>query len=91
MTFKMTWAMIGEHMDEWSGTSYEQASNILKERVGSAVDASGLNAEAQTHFRQTFLAPLRHSLASEGPAALESGHHWSAAAGPLLVALTPAA
>ncbi|MEV0849468.1 hypothetical protein AB0J21_26945 [Streptomyces sp. NPDC049954] len=90
MDFKMSWAMIGEHMDEWSGTSYDQAAVVLKERVGSAVAASGMAPETQAHFRQTFLAPLRESVAAEGPSAVESGHCWSAAAGPLLVALSPA-
>ncbi|KUP96405.1 hypothetical protein [Thermobifida cellulosilytica] len=89
MTFKMTWALVAEHADEWTGDSYRQATMILKERVDAAVSASGMNAEAQAHWRETFLGPLRESLFTEGRSAVEAGRDWSKAAGPLLVALTP--
>ncbi|RPF45775.1 hypothetical protein EDD96_2339 [Streptomyces sp. Ag109_G2-6] len=91
MTFKMTWALVAEHADEWTGDSYREATMVLKDRVGAAVSKSGMNAEAQAHFRETFLNPLRESLFREGSSAINSGQPWSAAAGPLLVALTPAA
>ncbi|MFI6275909.1 hypothetical protein [Streptomyces sp. NPDC050988] len=89
--FKMTWALVAEHADEWTGDDFSQAAAVLDEKVGAAVSASAMNSDAQAHFRATFLAPVRDSLSGEGRTAIESGHLWSAAAGPLLVALAPAA
>ncbi|MEU3265149.1 hypothetical protein [Streptomyces bacillaris] len=91
MTFKMTWALVAEHADEWTGDNCHEATAILKERVGAAVSTSGMTPAAQAHFRETFLNPLRERLSSEGSSAISSGQTWSAAAGPLLVALAPAA
>ncbi|NUV86564.1 hypothetical protein G6W61_10130 [Streptomyces sp. KAI-26] len=91
MEFKMAWALVAEHADEWSGDSYHEAAMILKERVGAAVSTSGMRPDAQDHFLATFLAPLRERIFREGSSAISSGQTWSAAAGPLLVALTPAA
>jgi hypothetical protein len=91
MTFKMTWALVAEHADEWTGDSYPEATAIFNERVGAAVSTSGMPPEAQSHFRETFLDPLRERLSKEGRTAMESGRFWSAAAGPLLVTLSPAA
>ncbi|KOG26840.1 hypothetical protein [Streptomyces viridochromogenes] len=91
MTFKMTWALVAEHADEWTGSDFGQAATVLDEKVGAIVSASPMNADAQSHFLTTFLEPLRDSLASDGRKAVESGQRWSAAAGPLLVAVAPAA
>lgn len=89
--FKMTWALAGEHADEWTGLSYGAAGRTLRDRVGAAVAESGMSSEAQEHFRATFIAPLLKSIAIEGSEAIGAGREWSKAAGPLLVALTPAA
>jgi hypothetical protein len=91
MTFKMTWALVAEHADEWTGDDFSQAAAVLDEKVGAAVTASGMAASTQDHFRETFLAPVRDGITSEGRAAVEAGHAWDDAAGPLLVVLTPAA
>ncbi|MGW0705056.1 hypothetical protein ACWD4G_03610 [Streptomyces sp. NPDC002643] len=91
MTFKMTWAMAGEHADEWTGFGYGEAGRTLRDRVGAAVAASGMSSEAQEHFRTTFIAPLVKGIATEGYDAMRAGRQWSKAAGPLLVVLTPAA
>jgi hypothetical protein len=89
--FKMTWALVAEHADEWIGDDFGQAASVLNEKVGAAVAGSGMNPEAQTHFRETFLAPVRDGIGREGRAAVEAGQPWDDAAGPLLVVLTPAA
>ncbi|MER5851007.1 hypothetical protein ABT126_29275 [Streptomyces sp. NPDC002012] len=89
MDFKMTWALAGEHMDEWTGIGFGRAAHTLKERVGAAVEASGMTPEAQAHFRRTFITPTQKAICTEGYDALRAGHDWSKAAGPLLVALTP--
>jgi hypothetical protein len=91
MTFKMTWALVAEHADEWTGDDLGQATAVLSEKIGAAVCTSGMDADAQSHFRETFLGSVRESLVAEGAAAVESGHFWSVAAGPLLVTLSPAA
>ncbi|MFD3560870.1 hypothetical protein ACFWVU_14490 [Streptomyces sp. NPDC058686] len=89
MAIKMTWALIGEHMDEWTGDSYREAVTVLTERIGAAVSASGMSPQTQAHFRETFLAPLRAGVPLEGRAAVNAGRQWNKAAGPLLVALAP--
>lgn len=91
MTFKMTWALVAEHADEWTGSDFREAATVLDEKIGAAVSTSGMAPEAQAHFRETFLAPVRDGIAVAGKAAVEAGRDWSEAAGPLLVALTPAA
>ncbi|WP_328742205.1 hypothetical protein OG436_14310 [Streptomyces caniferus] len=90
MDFKMSWAMAGEHMDEWTGAGFGQAAHALRERVGSAVEASGMTPEAQEHFRQSFIVPTQKAICTEGYEALRAGHGWTKAVGPLLVALDPA-
>ncbi|GAA3303526.1 hypothetical protein GCM10020295_52340 [Streptomyces cinereospinus] len=47
--------------------------------------------DALSHFRETFLSPVRESVSTEARAEVEAGRQWSKAAGPLLVVLTPAA
>ncbi|MEU3049943.1 hypothetical protein ABZ705_26120 [Streptomyces sp. NPDC006984] len=89
--FKMTWALVAEHADEWTGDDFSQAAAVLDERVGAAVTASGMAADAQEHWRETFLAPVRDSITAAGKSAVEAGRDSNEAAGPLLVALTPAA
>ncbi|NWF28278.1 hypothetical protein HW130_18720 [Streptomyces sp. PKU-EA00015] len=89
--FKMTWALVAEHADEWTGNDFGEAAAVLNQRVGAAVTASGMNPDAQAHFRDSFLAPVRDGIASAGKAAVEAGRGWDTAAGPLLVVLTPAA
>ncbi|WP_282703782.1 hypothetical protein [Streptomyces sp. CC219B] len=91
MTFKMTWALVAEHADEWTGDDLGQAAAVLSEKIGTAVCTSGMDTDAQSHFQDTFLGSVRRRLITDGPAAVESGHFWSAAAGPLLVTLSPAA
>ncbi|MFI6205877.1 hypothetical protein ACIBAI_05680 [Streptomyces sp. NPDC051041] len=91
MTFKMTWALVAEHVDEWTGDDFGQAAAVLNEKVGEAVAGSGMAPEAQAHFRREFLAPVRDSITREGRTAVEAGQPWDGAAGPLLVVLTPAA
>ncbi|MFJ9035600.1 hypothetical protein ACIRF8_03275 [Streptomyces sp. NPDC102406] len=73
----MAWTLIGEHMDEWTGDSYREATVVLTERIGAAV------------FREAFLTPLRAGVTLEGRAAVDAGREWNKGAGPLLVALAP--
>jgi hypothetical protein len=89
--FKMTWALAAEHVDEWTGDDFSQAAAVLDEKVGAAVSASPMDQDAQMHWRATFLAPVRDSIASAGRDAVEAGRGWTGAKGPLLVALNPAA
>ncbi|MEV3858508.1 hypothetical protein AB0J38_29860 [Streptomyces sp. NPDC050095] len=89
MTFKMTWALIGEHMDEWTGDNYKDAATVLGERIGRSVAASRMSTAAQADFLKTFLNPAQEGVLLEGRAAVSAGRGWSKAVGPLLVALTP--
>ncbi|MCD7438956.1 hypothetical protein K4B79_12050 [Streptomyces lincolnensis] len=91
MTFKMTWALVAEHADEWTGSDFGEAAAVLNEKVVEAVSASPMDRDAQAHFRAAFLAPVHDSITSAGRDAVEAGRDWTNAAGPLLVALTPAA
>ncbi|MEU7030017.1 hypothetical protein AB0A60_25470 [Streptomyces sp. NPDC046275] len=91
MTFKMTWALVAEHADEWTGDDFSQAAAVLERKVGAAVTASGMTPEAQEHWRATFLAPVRDLIPAAGKSAVEAGRDWTKAAGPLLVSLAPAA
>jgi hypothetical protein len=91
MTFKMTWALVAEHVDEWTGDDFTEAASVLDREVGATVSASGMNEGAQAHFRETFLAPVRDGIAGAGKEAVEAGRGWDRAAGPLLVVLSPAA
>ncbi|MFI1655589.1 hypothetical protein ACH4ZU_11880 [Streptomyces sp. NPDC020472] len=89
--FKMSWALVAEHADEWTGDDVGQAAAVMVEKVEAAVTDSGMSVDAQAHFRETFLAPVEASILTTGKAAVESGRSWSDAAGPLLVVLAPAA
>ncbi|SCF88663.1 hypothetical protein [Streptomyces sp. Cmuel-A718b] len=81
---KLTWALVAEHMDEWTGDDIAQGAAVLEARVGAVVDASGMKPETVEHWRTDFLAPVVDSLRAEGTAALAQGESWSKAAGPLL-------
>ncbi len=89
--FKMTWALVAEHADEWTGDDFSQAAAVLDEKIGAVVTASGMTPDTQEHWRKTFLAPVRDGITTAGKSAVEAGRDWSKAAGPLLVALSPAA
>ncbi|MFJ9827674.1 hypothetical protein ACIRSU_25420 [Streptomyces sp. NPDC101160] len=91
MTFKMTWALAAEHVDEWTGQDFTEAAAVLEREVGATVSASGMNEGGQMHFRETFLAPVRDGIPGAGREAVEAGRSWDQAAGPLLVVLAPAA
>lgn len=91
MTFKMTWALAAEHVDEWTGDDFTQAASVLDREVGATISASGMHGGAQAHFREAFLVPLRDGVAGAGREAVEAGRGWDHAAGPLLVVLAPAA
>ncbi|MFD0394642.1 hypothetical protein ACFQ3Z_29500 [Streptomyces nogalater] len=88
---RMTWVLAAGHADEWTGDDLGQAAAVLSERIGTAVCTSGMDADAQSRLRETFLASVHKSLVADDSAAVESGHFWSAAAGPLLVTLSAAA
>jgi hypothetical protein len=81
---RISWALIAQHVDEWSGTDLDQGVAVLEDRVRAAVDTIGLKPEAVQHWRTDFLAPVVESLRGEGAAALARGESWSKAAGPFL-------
>jgi hypothetical protein len=81
---KVTWALAGEHMDEWQGATVEQGAATLEERVGAVLDGSGMQSHAVAGWRRDFLAPVVESLRTEGTGALSQGDSWSKAAGPFL-------
>ncbi|MGW0897726.1 hypothetical protein ACWD0G_12125 [Streptomyces goshikiensis] len=87
----MTWALAAEHVDQWTGNDFTEAASVLDREVGATVSASGMNESAQANFREAFLAPARDEIAGAGKEAVEAGHSWDLAAGPLLVVLSPAA
>ncbi|MGA5019216.1 hypothetical protein ACPCAA_17590 [Streptomyces griseoincarnatus] len=87
--FKMTWALVARHADEWTGDNFDQAAAVLNEKVEAVV--AQMRPEIQDHFREEFLTPVRDGIGREGRAAVEAGRPWDDAAGPLLVVLTPAA
>ncbi|MFJ2814325.1 hypothetical protein [Streptomyces sp. NPDC087294] len=89
MTFKMTWALIGEYMDEWTGDNHKDAATVLGERIGRSVTASRMSTAAQADFLKTFLSPAQEGVLLEGRAAVNAGQDWSKAIGPLLVAIAP--
>ncbi|MGP3686275.1 hypothetical protein ACTVZO_16470 [Streptomyces sp. IBSNAI002] len=88
---KMTWALVAEHADQWTGIDLAEAASVLNQRITASVAASGMDEKAQAHFRESFLGPVQESLSKDGSTAIESGHCWTTAAGPLLVVLSPAA
>ncbi|WP_133897002.1 hypothetical protein [Streptomyces sp. KS 21] len=81
---KMAWALVAEHMDEWTGDDVERGAAVIEAKVGAMVDASGMQPGAVQHWREDFLGPVVESLRTEGAAALARGESWSKAAGPLL-------
>ncbi|MER6348559.1 hypothetical protein ACWC10_22935 [Streptomyces sp. NPDC001595] len=81
---KLTWALVAEHADEWTGSDVAQGVAVLEARLGAVVDASGMNPQAIRHWRTEFLAPVVESLRTEGTDALARGETWSKAAGPIL-------
>ncbi|TXS20866.1 hypothetical protein EAO71_30670 [Streptomyces sp. ms191] len=81
---KLTWALVAEHMDEWTGDDIAQGAAVLEARVGTVVAASGMKPEAVEHWRTDFLTPVVDPLRTEGTAVLTRGESWSKAAGPLL-------
>ncbi|MFF0204444.1 hypothetical protein [Streptomyces sp. NPDC005017] len=81
---RISWALIADHVDEWTGTDLDQGTAILEAKVGAVVDTSGMKPETMQHWRKEFLAPVVESLRTEGFAALGRGESWSKAAGPFL-------
>lgn len=86
---KMSWALIGEHADEWTGDGAQECAAILEARVGAAVAASGMTPEAAQSFHENFLTPVTENLRTAGRAALSQGRAWNSAAGPILVSASP--
>ncbi|MFF5154874.1 hypothetical protein ACFY3N_01150 [Streptomyces sp. NPDC000348] len=81
---KISWALVADHVDEWTGADPQQGAAVLEAKVGAVADASGMKPETVQHFRSEFIAPVVESLRTEGAAALARGESWSKAAGPLL-------
>ncbi|MEU4177743.1 hypothetical protein [Streptomyces sp. NPDC026589] len=81
---KLSWALIAQHVDAWTGDDTVQGAAVLEAKVGAVVDASGMKPETIQHWRTTFLAPVVESLRTEGTTALARGESWSKAAGPFL-------
>ncbi|TFV32900.1 hypothetical protein E4K10_26775 [Streptomyces sp. T1317-0309] len=86
---KLTWALVAEHVDEWTEDDIAQGAAVLEARVGAAVDASGMQEQAVRHWRTDFLGPVVESLRTEGAEATR-GESWSKAAGPFLACASPA-
>ncbi|MFF9099671.1 hypothetical protein ACF1AU_03660 [Streptomyces rubrogriseus] len=55
---KLTWTLIAQHVDEWTGDDASQGAAVLEARVGAVVDASGMKSETVQHWRADFLAPV---------------------------------
>lgn len=79
---KLTWALVADRMDEWTGEDLAEGVAVLEAKVGAVVDASGMQERAVRHWRMDFLSPVVESLRTEGAAALARGESWSKAAGP---------
>lgn len=86
---KLSWALIAEHVDEWTGPDVYRGADVLESKVGAVADASGMAPETVRHFKREFIAPVVESLRTEGAAALARGESWSRAAGPLLACASP--
>jgi hypothetical protein len=86
---KLTWALVDDRMDEWTGEDLTVGAAVLEAKVGAIVDASGMQEPAVRHWRSDFLAPVVESLRTEGAAALARGESWSRAAGPFLACASP--
>ncbi|MFJ4435711.1 hypothetical protein [Streptomyces sp. NPDC088923] len=87
---KLSWALVAEHVDEWTGDNLAQGAAALEAKVGTAVESSGMKPETVRQWRTDFLAPVVESLRTEGAAALARGESWSKAAGPFLACASPA-
>lgn len=87
---KMSWALMGEHADEWTGADTQEGAAVLEARLTTVVEDSGMTAETVQHWRSTFLAPVVEAVRTEGQAAMSRGAAWSKAAGPVLVSVSPA-
>ncbi|GAA2984094.1 hypothetical protein GCM10010447_11010 [Streptomyces fulvorobeus] len=83
---KTSWALIGEHADEWTGDDAQECAAALETRGGAAVAASSMTPEAAQSFLENFLTPVSENLRTAGRAALVQGRPWNSAAGPILVA-----
>ncbi|WUD77284.1 hypothetical protein OG937_39045 [Streptomyces sp. NBC_00510] len=81
---RISWALMAQHVDEWSGTDLDEGAAVLQDRVRAAVATIGLKPEAVQHWWADFLTPVVDSLRTEGAAALARGESWSKAAGPFL-------
>lgn len=81
---RISWALVAQHVDEWSGTDLDEGAAVLEDRVRAAVATIGLKPEAVQHWWADFLTPVVDSLRTEGAAALARGESWSKAAGPFL-------
>ncbi|MET7859819.1 hypothetical protein ABZS81_21910 [Streptomyces sp. NPDC005318] len=86
---KLTWALVADRMDEWTGDDVAQGADVLEARVGAVVDASGMKASVIQAWREDFLAPVVESLRTEGASALAQGRTWSKASGPFLACASP--
>ncbi|MCX4591231.1 hypothetical protein OG819_16225 [Streptomyces sp. NBC_01549] len=76
---KMSWALIGEHADEWTGADTQEGAAVLEARVRTAVGTSGMTAETAQYWHTTFLAPVVEAVRTEGQAAVSRGEAWSKA------------
>lgn len=88
---KVTWALVDQHVDEWTGNDVAQGAAVLEVKVGAVIEASGMKPEAIEHWRTDFLTPVVESLRVEGAAALARGEDWTKASGPFLVCASPVA
>ncbi|MGW9023105.1 hypothetical protein ACWGQ5_02470 [Streptomyces sp. NPDC055722] len=88
---KLTWALVADCMDEWTGEDITEGAAVLEAKVGAVVDASGMQEQAIRHWCTDFLSPVVESLRTEGAAALARGESWSKAAGPFLACASPVA
>ncbi|MFE3630770.1 hypothetical protein [Streptomyces goshikiensis] len=46
---KMAWALVAEHLDEWTGDDVERGAAVIEDKVGAVVDASGMPQGAIQH------------------------------------------
>ncbi|KUJ64316.1 hypothetical protein ACZ90_57065 [Streptomyces albus subsp. albus] len=70
---KMSWTLIGEHADEWTGADTQEGAAVLEARLRAVVEASGMTAETAQHWHATFLAPVVEAVRTEGQAAVSAG------------------
>ncbi len=88
---KMSWTLIGEHADEWTGADTQEGAAVLEARLRTVVEDSDMTAETAQHWQATFLAPMVEAVRTEGQAAVSRGEAWSKAAGPMLVSVSTTA